>query len=95
MRFILRLIINSGVILLVAYFIPGIQVSSFWAALFLAVVMGVINALIRPIIILLTLPINLLTLGLLTLVINALMFWMASAFVIGVICWDDETTSHV
>lgn len=84
MRFILRLIINAGVILLVAYLIPGIQVSSFWSALFLAVVLGLINALIRPIIILLTLPINLLTLGLFTLVINALMLWMASAFVIGV-----------
>ncbi len=84
MRFILRLIINAGVILLVAYLIPGIHVSSFWSALFLAVVLGLINALIRPIIILLTLPINLLTLGLLTLVINALMLWMASVFVIGV-----------
>lgn len=69
--------------MLVAYYIPGLSVQSFYAALVAALVLGLINALIRPLIILFTLPINLLTLGLFTFLINALLFWFASTVVKG------------
>ena len=84
MRFILRLSINALGLLLVAYLIPGISVSSFWAALVFALILGFLNAIIRPLLIILTLPINILTLGLFTLIINALVFWFASSIAFGV-----------
>ena len=84
MKFILRLLINALTILLVAYFIPGIIVSSFASALFMAIVLGIVNALIRPVVSILTLPIKVLTLGLFALVVNALMLLLASYFVVGV-----------
>lgn len=79
----LRWILNALVLLLVSYIVPGIHFSGTWALFLTVVVLGLVNALIRPIIILLTLPINLLTLGLFTLIINALMFWFASTIVKG------------
>jgi putative membrane protein len=81
--FIVRWVINALAVMLAAYLIPGVSVENFWAALITALVMGLINAIIRPLVILLTLPVNILTLGLFTLVINALMFWLASAIVPG------------
>jgi putative membrane protein len=69
--------------MLVAYYVPGIAVVSFYAALITALILGLINAIIRPLAVLLTLPVNILTLGLFTLVINALMFWLASSVVKG------------
>jgi len=83
MYLILRLIINALIILGIAYYFPGITVSGFYSALIIALVLGLVNALIRPIIILLTLPVNVLTLGLFTLVINALLFWFVSTIVKG------------
>jgi len=80
---LLRWLLNTLVLILVAWITPGIMFSSFWSALITSAVLGLINALIRPLIILLTLPINILTLGLFTLVINALMFWLASTIVKG------------
>lgn len=68
-----------------AYILPGVAVVSFWTALFLSVVWGLINAVIKPILMILTLPINLLTLGLFTLVINALMVMLAAWVVGGVV----------
>lgn len=81
--FLLRLLFNAFAVLAVAYFVPGVYVRSFGAALIAALVLGIINALIRPVLLLLSLPINLLTLGLFTLVVNALMFWLASTLVSG------------
>ena len=66
-----------------AYLVPGVRVSGIWAALIAALVIGLVNALIRPILLVLTLPINIVTLGLFTLVVNALMFWLASSVVKG------------
>ncbi len=66
-----------------AYLVPGVHVANLWSALIAALVIGLINALIRPLILLLTLPVNILTLGLFTLVINALMFWLASSIAKG------------
>ncbi len=70
-------------IFLAAYLLPGIQVSDFVAALIAALALGVINALIKPILMVLTLPINILTLGLLTFVINALLVLFAAELVNG------------
>ncbi|MHB8831071.1 MAG: phage holin family protein [Patescibacteria group bacterium] len=81
--FIVRWIINTLAVMLAAYLVPGVSVTNFWAALITALVMGLINAIVRPLVIILTLPVNILTLGLFTLVINALMFWLASAIVPG------------
>lgn len=66
-----------------AYLIEGIQVSSFFTALFAAALLGILNALFRPILILLTLPINILSLGLFTFVINALLLLMVSGVIGG------------
>jgi len=81
--FIVRWIINTLAVMLAAYLVPGVSVTNFWAALITALVMGLINAIVRPLVLILTLPVNILTLGLFTLVINALMFWLASAIVPG------------
>lgn len=81
--FIVRWVINTLAVMLAAYLVPGVSVTNFWAALITALVMGLINAIVRPLVIILTLPVNILTLGLFTLVINALMFWLASAIVPG------------
>ncbi len=83
MKLVVRWLLGAGALMLIAYYVPGIRVASFYAALVAALILGLINALIRPFIILLTLPINILTLGLFTLVINALMFWLASSVVKG------------
>lgn len=80
---LLRWVLSALVLLLVSYIVPGIQFSGAWALFLTVVVLGLVNALIRPIIILLTLPVNILTLGLFTLIINALMFWLASTIVKG------------
>jgi putative membrane protein len=63
--------------------LPGIVVSSFWSAMLAAAVLGLINMLVKPIFILLTLPITIVTLGLFLLVINALMFWLAGSILKG------------
>jgi len=83
MFFILRLIINALIIIGITYLIPGISVSSFYTALLVAIILGLVNAIIRPIIILLTLPVNILSLGLFTLIINASLFWLVSTIVKG------------
>ena len=83
MFFLLRLIINALIIIGIAYLVPGISVSSFYTAMLVAIILGVINAIIRPVIILLTLPVNILSLGLFTLIINALLFWFTSTIVKG------------
>lgn len=76
-------LINALTLLLVANYLPGFEVAGFYAALIAALVLGLVNAIIRPIVILLTLPINLLTLGLFTFIINALMIWIVSTVVKG------------
>lgn len=75
-------IISTIVILLAAYILPGVSTTVIGALVF-AVVMGIINAFIKPIIVLLTLPINILTLGLFTLIINAGLIMLAAKLVQG------------
>jgi len=70
-------------LLLVAYLIPGISIESTYTALIVAAVLGLVHLLIKPILIILTLPITILTLGLFSFVINALLFWFVASFIKG------------
>lgn len=83
MRLILRWALNAVALMLVPELVTSLQVDSYSAALISALLLGLVNALIRPLLILVTLPITLLTLGLFTLVINAFLFWMVARFVTG------------
>ena len=80
---IARWIVNAAALLLVAYMYPGVHVTDFWAALIAAIVLGLVNAVIRPLLVILTLPATILTLGLFLFVINALMFWLVAEIVHG------------
>src|SRR3954447_4128566 len=82
-RLLLVWLINSVALIAVAYLMPSITISSFGAALIAALVLGLVNAVIRPILILLTLPATLLTLGLFIFVINGLLFWFVGSFIQG------------
>lgn len=88
MKILLKWLINALALLGIAYLLRGISVSSFYTALVAALVLGLINALVKPLLILLTLPVNILTLGLFTFVINALLFWFASTIVKGFVVAD-------
>ncbi|MBD3208305.1 MAG: phage holin family protein [Candidatus Nealsonbacteria bacterium] len=70
-------------VLVTAYVLPGVEVSGFLAALLVALLLGILNAIIKPLLLFLTLPINILTLGLFTLVVNALIILIASALAPG------------
>jgi putative membrane protein len=87
-RFAFRLLATAAAVLLANALFPGlIQVQSdspIVAVVIFALILGVLNAFLRPILLLLTLPLNLLTLGLFTLVVNAIVFWLASQFDVGV-----------
>ena len=83
MGFIFSWLISALAIVIAAYLLPGVRLSGFVAALVTAVVLGLINAIIKPVLIFLTLPLNILTLGLFTLVINALLIMLTSAIVPG------------
>ncbi len=83
MNLLLRWAINALALLVLPYIFDSIRVESFYAALITAFVLGLVNALIRPILVVLTLPINILTLGLFTFVINGLLFWFVASFVKG------------
>jgi putative membrane protein len=83
MTLLLRILFNALGLLLVATYIPGIAVDSFYTAVIAAVILGLFNAILRPILVLLTLPITLITLGLFSLVINAGLFLFAASFIEG------------
>ena len=83
MRLLLIWLINALALLALKYIMPSITVDSFVTALIVAVVLGLINTLIRPLFVLLTLPVTILTLGLFLFVINGLLFWAVGSFVPG------------
>ena len=83
MKLLLVWLINAVALIGVAYLLPGIAVASFTTALIAALVLGLVNAVIRPVLVLLTLPATLLTLGLFIFVINGLLFWLVGSFVSG------------
>ena len=83
MNLIVKWLLAACALLLVAYLYPGVQIQSFTSALIAAAVIGLFNALLRPILVVLTLPVTVVTLGLFLFVINALMFWAASGVLSG------------
>ncbi len=83
MFLLLRWLINAATLMAIAYYLPGVEVSGWYAAFITALVLGLVNAILRPLLLLLTLPITLLTLGLFTLVINGILFWFVSTIVDG------------
>ena len=83
MKLIVRWLLLAAALLLVAAVYPGVTVASFYSAMIAALVLGLLNTLVRPLLVLLTLPVTLVTLGLFLFVINALMFWSASGLLGG------------
>ncbi len=83
MTIILRILWNALGLLLIANYVPGITVDSIYTAIVAAIILGVFNAVLKPVLIVLTLPITLLTLGLFALVINAALFLFAASFIEG------------
>lgn len=83
MGLLLVWILNAVALLVVAYVLPGISVASFGSAMVAALVLGLLNTLVKPVLVVLTLPITLVTLGLFLLVLNALLFWFAGSVLKG------------
>lgn len=88
MKLLLRWGLNAVALMLVPELLTDIRVDGYAAALISALLLGFVNAIIRPVLVLVTLPITILTLGLFTLVINALMFWAVSGLVEGFVVPD-------
>jgi len=80
---LIRWLVLTAAILAASYMLQGISVTSFWSALAAAAILGVLNVVLRPIILILTLPVNILTLGLFTFVINAALLMMVSGLIPG------------
>jgi len=80
---LIRWLVLTAAILAASYMLQGISVTSFWSALAAAAILGVLNVILRPIILILTLPVNILTLGLFTFVINAVLLMMVSGLIPG------------
>ena len=83
MKTLIHFLVSAVAILITAYVLPGVYVDGLFAALVLAVILGVINTFIRPVLVVLTLPLSIVTLGLFVLVINALLVMLASYIVPG------------
>jgi putative membrane protein len=83
MKLIVKWLCSALALLLVAYLYQGVVVSSFGGALIAAAVLGALNAILRPILVVLTLPVTVVTMGLFLFVVNALMFWSAAGLVSG------------
>ena len=84
MKLILKWLLSAAALLAVAYiYSSGVSVASFGAAMVAALVIGLLNMLVRPVLVVLTIPVTILTLGLFLFVINALMFWAASGVLSG------------
>jgi putative membrane protein len=80
---IIMWVVNALTLLIIAQVLPGFEFASFWSALITSLILGLVNATIRPLLLLITLPINFLTLGLFTFVINGLMILLVSSIVKG------------
>ena len=80
---VIRWLVSAAALYLTSLIVRGIEIQGVVPLLFAAVTIGILNAVVRPFVLLLTLPLNLLTLGLFTLVVNGMMLWMASKVVVG------------
>ena len=83
MKLIITWLLSAAALLAVAYLYSGVVVTSFTGALIAAAVLGALNTVVRPVLVVLTLPVTLVTVGLFLFVINALMFWLAASLVSG------------
>ncbi|TAE21639.1 MAG: phage holin family protein [Bacteroidetes bacterium] len=83
MGIIIRILISAVAVYIASYVIPGITVTGFGAALVVAIVLGLLNAFLKPILVILTIPITILTLGLFYLVINVIMVYLAASLIDG------------
>ncbi|GHA60993.1 phage holin family protein [Pontibacter akesuensis] len=83
MGFILRIILTGAAAMLAAYLLPGVDIDGFLTAIILALVLAVLNAVVRPVLVFLTIPVTILTLGLFLLVINAVIILLASWMIEG------------
>ena len=83
LKLIAKWLLSASALLLVAYLYSGVELRSFTAAMLAALVIGLLNAVVRPVLVVLTLPVTVLTLGLFLFVINAVVFWSASAVLDG------------
>ncbi|SHM49824.1 phage holin family protein [Flavobacterium chilense] len=83
MKLLLRLLVTAALVLLIANFLPGVHVASFGTAIIVAIVLGLLNLFIKPILVILTLPVTFITLGLFLLVINAVIILLCTNIVGG------------
>lgn len=83
MKLLITWLINAVALIITSYLVKGFHIADFPTALVAAIIIGIINTFIKPILLILTAPINLLTLGLFTFVINAIVLWLASLFLNG------------
>ncbi len=83
MKIFAKILVTMFALLLASYFIPGLIVDGLYTALIAAVILGLLNLIARPILVVLTLPITVVTLGLFIFIINALLFWFATSFIDG------------
>ncbi len=85
MGFLIRLIVNAIALIAITYLPIGIHVTGIVGALIAALILGIVNAILRPILIIISLPLEIVTLGLFTFVINGLLFWLVGALHVGLI----------
>ena len=83
MKLIIRLLVTAGIVMLLAHFLPGIDVTGFESALVVAVVLALLNFIVKPVLVILTIPITIVTLGLFLFVINACIILLADNFIDG------------
>ncbi|MBP9700111.1 phage holin family protein [Candidatus Woesebacteria bacterium] len=83
MKFVIHTLVQGIAIFLTAYILPGVFLENYWAALLVAIVLGIVNATIKPLLFLLTLPITLVTLGLFTFILNAIIILLVDALIPG------------
>jgi len=83
MKLIIRILLTALAVILIATFLPGVSVAGFGTAIIVAVVLAILNIIVKPILVILTLPVTILTLGLFLLVINAIIILLADSFISG------------
>jgi putative membrane protein len=83
MKLIIRILLTALAVVLIAKFLPGVSVESYLTAIIVAVVLAILNLIVKPILVILTLPVTILTLGLFLLVINAIIILLADSFISG------------
>jgi putative membrane protein len=94
MKLLLRLLVTAALVLLIANLLPGVHVASFGTAVIVAIVLGLLNLFIKPILVILTLPVTFITLGLFLLVINAIIIIMCT-YIVGGFAVDSFLTAFI